>query len=71
MSQIKIGLFYGTDTGNTETVSNKIKEKIDGILGADTVDVIEIYKKEAEAFAPYQYIIVGMPTWYDGELQGD
>jgi flavodoxin len=57
MSQVKIGLFYGTDTGNTETVSNKIKERIDGKLGPDTVDVIEIYKKEADSFAPYQYII--------------
>lgn len=67
----KIGLFYGTDTGNTETVSNRIKELIDIKIGSDTVDVIEIYKKEAIDFAPYQYIIVGMPTWYDGELQGD
>jgi flavodoxin I len=67
----KIGLFYGTDTGNTETVSNKIKDKINAILGGDDVEVIEIYKKEAAEFAPYEYIIVGMPTWYDGELQGD
>ena len=71
MSQVKIGLFYGTDTGNTETVSNKIKERIDQKIGSDTVDVIEIYKKEAHAFAPYEYVIIGMPTWYDGELQGD
>jgi len=67
----KIGLFYGTDTGNTESVSNKIKEKIDGILGYDAVDIIEIYKKEAEVFSSYDLIIIGMPTWYDGELQGD
>lgn len=67
----KIGLFYGTDTGNTETVSKKIKEMIDSQLGGDVVDIIEIYKKDAEAFSPYQYIIIGMPTWYDGELQGD
>lgn len=67
----KIGLFYGTDTGNTETVSKKIKEMIDTALGGDAVDIIEIYKKEPEAFDQYTYIIVGMPTWYDGELQGD
>ncbi len=67
----KIGLFYGTDTGNTETVSKRIKELIDTQLGGDVVDVIEIYKKEPEAFGPYKYVIVGMPTWYDGELQGD
>jgi flavodoxin long chain len=67
----RIGLFYGTDTGNTETVSNTIKTMIDAQLGADTVDVIEIYKKDATEFDRYRYIIVGMPTWYDGELQGD
>ena len=71
MSQVKIGLFFGTDTGNTETVSNKIKERIDQKIGSDTVDVIEIYKKEADAFALYEYVIIGMPTWSDGELQGD
>ncbi len=67
----RIGLFYGTDTGNTETVSNKIKAMIDSLLGDNIVDVIEIYKKEASEFDPYNYIIIGMPTWYDGELQGD
>lgn len=67
----KIGLFYGTDTGNTETVAKKIKEMIDAQIGPDTVDVIEIYKKDADSFKPYDHIIIGMPTWYDGELQGD
>lgn len=72
MSNMKrIGLFYGTDTGNTETVSKTMKEMIDKILGSDTVDIIEIYKKEPDIFDPYEYIIIGMPTWYDGELQGD
>jgi flavodoxin I len=67
----KIGLFYGTDTGNTETIALKIKSKIASILGEDIVDVTEIYKKEPEAFHSYDHVIVGMPTWYDGELQGD
>lgn len=67
----KIGLFYGTDTGNTEVVSNKIKEMIDAQLGEEVVDVIEIYKKEPSEFDNYENIIIGMPTWYDGELQGD
>lgn len=68
---MKIGLFYGTDTGNTETVAKELKKKIEAILGADTVDVKEIYKKKKEDFAPYEYLILGMPTWYDGELQAD
>lgn len=67
----KIGLFYGTDTGNTERISKRIKELIDAKLGEGSVDVLEIYKKKAEDMDKYDTLILGMPTWYDGELQGD
>lgn len=67
----RIGLFYGTDTGNTERVSKRIKEIIDGKLGEGTVEILEIYKKKKEDMAQYDLLILGMPTWYDGELQGD
>ena len=62
----KIGLFYGTDTGNTERISKRIKELIDAKLGEGTVDVLEIYKKKAENMDKYDTLILGMPTWYDG-----
>jgi len=68
---IKIGLFYGTDTGNTERVSKRLKELIEEKLGPGTVDLLEIYKKKKEDMAQYNLLILGMPTWYDGELQGD
>ncbi|MCB0540951.1 MAG: flavodoxin [Chitinophagales bacterium] len=67
----KIGLFYGTDTGNTEMVANKLIEKIEAILGGGSVDLFEIYQKKAEDMNAYDLIIMGQPTWYDGELQGD
>lgn len=67
----KIGLFYGTDTGNTERVSKRIKELVEAKIGAGEVDLLEIYKKKAEDMAKYNLLILGMPTWYDGELQGD
>ena len=67
----KIGLFYGTDTGNTERVAKRLKEIIDGKLGEGTVDFLEIYKKKQDDMAKYDTLILGMPTWYDGELQGD
>ena len=44
----KIGLFYGTDTGNTERVAKKIKELIEAKIGAGEVDLLEIYKKKKE-----------------------
>lgn len=66
-----IGLFFGTDTGNTETVSKKLVTKIEAILGAGSIDMMEIYQKNATDMAKYDLLILGMPTWYDGELQGD
>ncbi len=67
----KIGLFYGTDTGNTERVAKRVKELLEAQLGAETVDLLEIYKKKKDDMAKYDLLILGMPTWYDGELQGD
>ena len=67
----KIGLFYGTDTGNTERIAKELVAEIPNQLGADSVDLLEIYKKKAPDMAAYDLLILGMPTWYDGELQGD
>ena len=67
----KIGLFYGTDTGNTETVSKKVIESLTELLGREMIDLHEIYQKKAEDVAAYDLLIFGQPTWYDGVLQGD
>jgi len=67
----KIGLFFGTDTGNTEAVSEKIVESLVELTGQDIVESNEIYQKKAEDVAKYDLLIFGQPTWYDGELQGD
>jgi len=63
-----IGLFYGTDTGNTETVSMQIREMLGG---EEVVDLYNFGEHDAQAGIPYEYVIVGAPTWYDGELQSD
>lgn len=66
-----IGLFYGTDTGNTERAAKRIKELLETHYGAGNVELNEIYKKKSEDMAKYNWLVLGMPTWYDGELQGD
>ena len=33
--------------------------------------MIEIYQRKAADMAQYDFLIIGQPTWYDGELQGD
>jgi len=63
----KIGLFYGSDTGNTERIANLIADKI----GRDKVDIYDLNIAEPNAMETYNKLILGAPTWYDGELQSD
>jgi flavodoxin I len=66
MSQI--GLFYGTQTGNTQTEAELIQQE----LGGDSVvDLHDISRVEASDFDQYNAIIIGCPTWNVGELQSD
>ena len=67
MADKKIGLFFGSDTGNTETVAEKIIE----ILEDRDIDLINIYDAKAEDFTQYDDLILGLSTWHDGELQSD
>ena len=63
----KIGLFYGTTTGTTQSIAESIKD----ILGNDIVDLYDIADAEAEDFSEYKYLIIGCSTWNFGELQND
>lgn len=64
----KIGLFYGTQTGNTQTIADLIQKEFGG---ESVVDLHDIASAEPSDFEPYPYIIVGCPTWNVGELQSD
>jgi len=61
---MRIGLFYGTDTGNTERVAQQIADALGG-----EVTLHDIATAKPADFAPYTHIILGQPTWYYGELQ--
>jgi flavodoxin I len=54
-----VGLFYATQTGNTETVATAIGEAA-GVEAADIGDYA------AEDLAGYDGLIVGCPTWNTG-----
>lgn len=65
---MKIGIFYGSDTGNTETVAETLRDEI----GEDIVDVHDVFKIDLpETIRQYDFIILGVPTWYDGEMQNE
>jgi flavodoxin I len=64
----KIGLFYGTQTGNTETLAQAIQAE----FGGDSVVTLhDIADASPDDFADYACLIVGCPTWNIGELQSD
>ena len=67
----KIGLFYGSSTGNTETAAYQIKEKLEALDGIDAVEVHNIGASSPEQILGYQYLVMGIPTWNTGELQDD
>ena len=58
-------IFYASSTGNTEDVANKIAKQLGDIK------VINIADSGIEAINEYDKVIIGSPTWGEGELQDD
>ncbi len=62
----KIGLFYGTTTGKTESAAEMIRDAFGG-----SVTMHEITDTDTSDFDEYKCLIIGCPTWNIGELQSD
>lgn len=63
----KIGLFFGSDEGNTERVAYRIQQR----FGEDVLTVHDIADVTQLEFANYEHIILGIPTWDFGQIQSD
>ena len=61
---MRIKLIYGSDTGNTELVTEDIIKLL------NNVEVTTVANLTPEDW-DYDRFILGIPTWYDGELQSD
>ncbi len=62
----QVGLFFGTDTGNTRKIAKMIKKQ----FADDAIELMNVSKEGSkEAFMGYDKIIFGMPTLGDGELE--
>jgi flavodoxin I len=64
----KIGLFYGSTTGKTQSVAEIVQEAFGG---ESVVTLYDISDVEDSDFESYQNIIIACPTWDIGELQAD
>ncbi|MEM6726182.1 MAG: flavodoxin [Bacteroidota bacterium] len=67
LTDLKVGLFYGSDTGTTEEISQDFIK----IWDATELTVIEAHEMTVEDYGQFDFIIIGLPTWYDGDLQSD
>lgn len=63
----KIGIFYGSDTGNTEKISKLIQKKI----GDNISEIFDISNTNINKIESFKILFFGIPTWYYGELQCD
>ena len=66
---MNIKLIYGTDTNNTEyVVDTYLMNELESIGDLDIKNVNEI---SSEDWDGSDLFVLGIPTWYDGELQSD
>jgi len=61
---MRIKLIYGSDTGNTELVTEDLVKLLDDI---EVTTVADLTPEDWD----HDKFILGIPTWYDGELQSD
>jgi flavodoxin I len=63
----KIGLFYGSSTGNTLKVADLIQEAFE----PEAVDIIDVGRASAQDLDRYDVLILGTSTWHWGGLQDE
>tara|TARA_B100000902_G_C27151101_1_gene833783 strand:+ start:512 stop:1051 length:540 start_codon:yes stop_codon:yes gene_type:complete len=65
---MKVGMFWGSDTGATEAVADIIVNYLSPDLN---VESIEISRTNTDKISEFEWLILGLSTWHDGELQSD
>lgn len=61
----KIGIFFGSTTGNTESAASKIGKYLGG------VEVFNVGNTPLSQMDRYDVLILGSSTWGSGDLQDD
>ena len=64
----KVGLFFGSTTGNTETAAEMIQAELGG---ESVVTACNIADASESDFSEYECLIIATSTWDTGELQAD
>lgn len=62
-----VGIVYGSSTGNTRDVSEKIHRSI----GAENADLLNVAEIEPHELEEYDNLVFAVSTWGRGDLQDD
>lgn len=60
----KIGLFYSFNTKNTSNAAALIIKA----FGKNAIETVNVEEATVDDFARFSQFILGVPTWWDGEL---
>lgn len=66
-----VGIFFGSDTGNTENIAKMIQKILQKQFGDDVSEVHDIAKSSKEDTEGFDILLLGIPTQYYGEAQCD
>ena len=64
---MKIGIFYGSSTGNAELIADRLQVE----FGEENADVHNIDAADKAEVEQYDYLIFGTSTWGIGDMQDD
>ena len=68
MNNKKIASFWSPDTGTTDGIAESLVEKIGNNFDIKEINMIHASEDQ---FEENDYMIFGLSTWYDGQLQSD
>ena len=63
----KIGIFFGSDEGNTQAIASRIAER----FPTQDVEIHDIADVTQLDFSAYEIILLGISTWDFGQIQSD
>lgn len=63
----KIGIIYGSGTGTTGEIAERIAKK----LGVESKDIYDVSSIDISVFNEYEVLLLGTSTWGNGDLQDD
>ncbi|MCK9621292.1 MAG: flavodoxin [Methylobacter sp.] len=63
----KVGVFFGTDTGNTRRIAKDITTALGSVIAAKPVNIRNAEVADLQA---YDTLILGTPTYGEGQLPG-